>query len=418
MDITPMTDDLDIIAALSDTPNDSDGMTAGQLKAKFDEAGNTIKSYINDSLLPDIAQAVADAEMHEGNIPAGGTTGQALIKTSDDDYDATWHDVVGVSAATPSSLMARDENGNTSVAMPTAAEHAANRGYVDSFASASLIRDLNIMLNLAFATTNTNAWADLLADTTRIDTGASSGYKFAAGSIMAKIEQATTSNQTYFGHHVQTTWFAQTFTAIATGNIPKIKVDMYVQGNPTDAITMQIYSTAGGFVAAPLYTATNTVSKADIMSGNTIFSFNDAAVVAGTMYAFVIKRTGAIDSSNYYTPFTANDTAYTGGTVYAWNGSSWAAHSCDFKFLIYNFPVTIVWNAVTATEVLSHVAVATKQVLNSGTVTWYVSNNGTVWTQITALNTAQAVTWATTSVYIKCVITGDSELRAVGWGGY
>ncbi len=44
--------ELDIISALEDEPNDVGGLTAAELKARFDEAGNIIKNYINGTLLP------------------------------------------------------------------------------------------------------------------------------------------------------------------------------------------------------------------------------------------------------------------------------------------------------------------------------------------------------------------------------
>lgn len=43
-----ITDDMDIIQALPDEPNDVGGLTAAQLKAKFDEAGNKIKAAFNN----------------------------------------------------------------------------------------------------------------------------------------------------------------------------------------------------------------------------------------------------------------------------------------------------------------------------------------------------------------------------------
>ena len=45
---------LDIIQQLDDEPNDVGGLTSAELKAKFDEAGNVIKTYINDTLIPAI----------------------------------------------------------------------------------------------------------------------------------------------------------------------------------------------------------------------------------------------------------------------------------------------------------------------------------------------------------------------------
>ena len=50
MSLTKLTTDLENIQALSDKPNEIEGLTADELKAKFDKAGNDIKTYINDTL--------------------------------------------------------------------------------------------------------------------------------------------------------------------------------------------------------------------------------------------------------------------------------------------------------------------------------------------------------------------------------
>ena len=47
--IDKLNEDLSFISALSDRPNDN-GMSAAELKEKFDKAGNTIKEYINSTL--------------------------------------------------------------------------------------------------------------------------------------------------------------------------------------------------------------------------------------------------------------------------------------------------------------------------------------------------------------------------------
>lgn len=52
--VDPLTRDLNIIQKLDDEPNDVGGLSAQELKAKFDEAGNAIKDYINDSLIPQV----------------------------------------------------------------------------------------------------------------------------------------------------------------------------------------------------------------------------------------------------------------------------------------------------------------------------------------------------------------------------
>ena len=63
MAITRMTDDMAIIAKLSDRPNDTDGLTAAGLKAKFDEGGGTVKDYINNTLLPFLESTAAAANI-------------------------------------------------------------------------------------------------------------------------------------------------------------------------------------------------------------------------------------------------------------------------------------------------------------------------------------------------------------------
>jgi microcystin-dependent protein len=60
-DFTTLTDDLDVIQGLSQLPNQTDGLSYAELQAKFDEAGNSIKDYINDTLLVEMkAQGAAE----------------------------------------------------------------------------------------------------------------------------------------------------------------------------------------------------------------------------------------------------------------------------------------------------------------------------------------------------------------------
>ncbi len=57
--ITKFDADLDIISRLDDEPNDVGGLSAAELKATFDKAGNTIKTYLNETLIPAILAADA-----------------------------------------------------------------------------------------------------------------------------------------------------------------------------------------------------------------------------------------------------------------------------------------------------------------------------------------------------------------------
>lgn len=52
LEIQLLNGDLNIIQKLDDEPNDVGGLTSAELKAKFDESGNIIKKYINETLIP------------------------------------------------------------------------------------------------------------------------------------------------------------------------------------------------------------------------------------------------------------------------------------------------------------------------------------------------------------------------------
>lgn len=92
MAIKELTANLGIISALDDEPNDVDGLSAAELKAKFDAGGELIKTFLNESLIPDVTaeirNEVSAAVVAGGNMPLGGGAGDMLIKRSSTDFDA------------------------------------------------------------------------------------------------------------------------------------------------------------------------------------------------------------------------------------------------------------------------------------------------------------------------------------------
>ena len=50
--IPRVTDELGTVSTLDDRPNDTGGLTAAELKAKFDADAGTLKDYVNDVLIP------------------------------------------------------------------------------------------------------------------------------------------------------------------------------------------------------------------------------------------------------------------------------------------------------------------------------------------------------------------------------
>ena len=78
MALTPLSADLEIIQKLQDRPNANEGLTAEQLKAKFDEGSITIQEYINGVLLLELPVEFATkaelAGLVLGQIPDGSLT--------------------------------------------------------------------------------------------------------------------------------------------------------------------------------------------------------------------------------------------------------------------------------------------------------------------------------------------------------
>lgn len=54
MALTKLTANVNNIQALSDRPNETDGLTSSELKERFDRAGATIKNYINNTLTEEL----------------------------------------------------------------------------------------------------------------------------------------------------------------------------------------------------------------------------------------------------------------------------------------------------------------------------------------------------------------------------
>lgn len=74
MALSKFTKDMGIIAALDDEPNDVGGLSAAELKAKFDEGGQALKEYLNNTLTAQADQTFATQQQ----------LNQAVIGTSPD----------------------------------------------------------------------------------------------------------------------------------------------------------------------------------------------------------------------------------------------------------------------------------------------------------------------------------------------
>ena len=144
MSLTKLTADLNIIQALDDEPNDVGGLTAAQLKAKFDQAGGTIKTYLNETLTPELDTALAgkvgtgitvNGHALSGNVTV--TKGDIGLGNVDNTSDAN----KPVSTAQQAALDAKADKTNvlekdgTTAFTPTADYQPATKKYVDETTS-------------------------------------------------------------------------------------------------------------------------------------------------------------------------------------------------------------------------------------------------------------------------------------------
>lgn len=170
MAISPLATNLNIVAALADLPNATDGLTAAQLKAKFDEASGILKDYINNTVVSQV-----NSHMAANGIDAHGTMPAARV----------YHNVdQSISHNTLTALAFNSERFDTDTIHDTATNNSrltcktAGKyniiGQVTFASSTTGLRSINIKLNgatiIAFIEASAdNSGADRLQVTTLYD---------------------------------------------------------------------------------------------------------------------------------------------------------------------------------------------------------------------------------------------------------
>lgn len=142
MSVERLTADLAIISQLGDYPGIQDGLSTAEFKAKFDEAGLTIQSYINDVLVPGINSLDPNGGESVSYLPVSG--GKMLgqinmnskritnLPTPSADRDAVPRSyVLPKSGGTMTGPIYMDNNRISDIGSPISPGDAAPKSYVD-----------------------------------------------------------------------------------------------------------------------------------------------------------------------------------------------------------------------------------------------------------------------------------------------
>lgn len=131
--IPRVTDELGTVSTLDDRPNDTGGLTAAELKAKFDADAGALKDYVNDVLIPFLEGTSAAASLGITTIPGFSADN---IQTALEQIVQAMQDVTQGSVADGSITLAKLAEDVTAIALGGA---AANHTHgADDIASGTL----------------------------------------------------------------------------------------------------------------------------------------------------------------------------------------------------------------------------------------------------------------------------------------
>lgn len=137
MAIPLMEEDVEIISKLGDTPGSDDGLTAQQLKGRFDLAGVRIKNFINNTLIPHMNQLVDVQSLLNGILDTTlSKSDKAANSKAVGDKIAEVQRTANAALPAAGGRMAGTLNMNnqqlTGLPMPVSATNAVPKSYVDT----------------------------------------------------------------------------------------------------------------------------------------------------------------------------------------------------------------------------------------------------------------------------------------------
>lgn len=183
LEIQLLDGDLNIIQKLDDEPNDVGGLTSAELKAKFDESGNIIKKYINETLIPAVLTEDATEESRKQAEAARVAAEQGRVTAEEGRVSAE--------AARAAAEQARSEAESSRVSAENARE-AAEQARADE--TAGIVARATAQANAAASSASQAAGSEQSAkDAAGTATGAASSASAAAAAASGSASQAQAS---------------------------------------------------------------------------------------------------------------------------------------------------------------------------------------------------------------------------------
>ena len=181
LEIQMLDGDLNIIQKLDDEPNDVGGLTSAELKAKFDEGGNIIKKYINETLIPAVLTDDATEESRKQAEAARVAAEQGRVTAEEGRASAE--------SGRVSAEQARAEAEDSRVSAETARE-AAEAARADE--TAGIVARATAQANAAAGSASQAAGSEQSAkDAANTATGAASSASQSAAAASGSASQAS-----------------------------------------------------------------------------------------------------------------------------------------------------------------------------------------------------------------------------------
>lgn len=181
LEIQLLDGDLNIIQKLDDEPNDVGGLTSAELKAKFDESGNIIKKYINETLIPAVLTDDATEESRKQAEAARVAAEQGRVTAEEGRVSAE--------AARAAAEQARSEAESSRVSAENARE-AAEQARADE--TAGIVARATAQANAAAGSASQAAGSEQSAkDAAGAATGAASSASQSAAAASGSASHAS-----------------------------------------------------------------------------------------------------------------------------------------------------------------------------------------------------------------------------------